>query len=279
MTLHACGRLKTKPPTYMTYHFYAVPDQPAPITTEWAKHMFTQAAAFMPRARSANAIARKSVWAPNVKVFVNELGVIGKQAYCPVETLFTTSKRFWNLKAALYGFYYGEIAAMGAVAIAASQLTGYPAGAYEIRGHALLRNFPCVSLLNWKDGTGTAHFWALQMFIDVLGNGPKAVVSANATVPQLPAGMWPLPSVIYAAGFTVNGTRIVLFSNTNTSSTFATVPGAAGGTLHTVDENAGHDAIPYRTERLDSDTVNLLPFAVSLLEMPSTQHASAKVVA
>ena len=264
---HAVG---TKPPAYMTYHFYAVPDQPAPITAEWPKHMFEQAVAFMPRARSANAIARRSAWAPTVKIFMNELGVIGGRN-CPVETLFTSSKRFWNLKAALYGFYYGEFAGMGAVGIAASQFTGYPAGAYVIRGHSLLRNFPCVSLLNWNDGSGTAHFWALQMFIDILGNGIKSVVPVNITSPQLPSGTWPLPSVIYSAGFVVGGRRIVLFSNTNASSTIASVTGAAGGTLHTVDEDAGHDAIPYRTQQLHTDTIGLLPFAVALLEMPSEQ--------
>ena len=157
---------------------------------------------------------------------------------------------------------------MGAVGIAASQFTGYPAGAYTIRGHSLLRNYPCVSLLNWNDGSGTAHFWALQMFIDVLGNGLKTVVPVNVTSPQLPPRIWPLPAVVYAAGFMVDERRIVLLSNTNASSAFASVPGAAGGVIHTVDENAGHGAVPYRTQRLDNDTVGLLAFSVALLEMP-----------
>ena len=229
--------------------------------------MFTQAADYMPLARRANAIARKSTWAPNVKSFVNELGVIGFER-CPVDTLFTSSKSFWNLKAALFGYYYGEFAGMGAVGIAASQFTGYPAGAYTIRGHSLLRNYPCVSLLNWNDGSGTAHFWALQMFIDVLGNGLKTVVPVNVTSPQLPPRIWPLPAVVYAAGFMVDERRIMLLSNTNASSAFASVPGAAGGVIHTVDENAGHGAVPYRTQRLDNDTVGLLAFSVALLEMP-----------
>ena len=259
---HAPG---TKPPQYMTYHFYARPK--TNHTTEWAESFFTQAIGYMPLARQANAIARKSTWAPNVKSFVNELGVIGGD-HCPVDTLFNSFKGFWNLKAALYGYYYGEFAGMGAVGIAASQFTGYPAGAYMIRGHSLLRNFPCVSLLNWNDGSGTAHFWTLQMFIDVLGNGPKAVVPVNTTSPQLPPQRWPLPAVVYSAAFKVDERRIVLLSNTNASSTFVDVRGAAGGVIHTVDENAGHGAVPYRTQRLDSDTVGLLPFAVTLLEMP-----------
>lgn len=210
-----------------------------------------------------------------MKTFVNELGVIGG-AYCPVDTLFNSSKRFWNMKAALYGYYYGEFAGMGAVGIAASQFTGYPAGAYTIRGHSLLRNFPCVGLLNWNDGSGTAHFWTVQMFIDVLGNGPKAVVPVNTTSPRLPPHRWPLPAVIYSAAFKVDGRRVVLLSNTNASSTFVNVRGAARGVIHTVDENAGHGAVPYRTQRLDNDTVDLLPFAVALLEM-SRDHESVIV--
>ena len=172
---------------------------------------------YMPLTRQANAIARKPTWAPNVKLFVNELGVIGGDHW-PVDTLFSSSKSFW--KAALFGYYYGEFAGMGAVGIAASQFTGYPAGAYTIRGHSLLRNFPCVSLLNWNDGSGPAHFWTLQMFIDVIGNGPKVVVPVNASSPPLPPQRWPLPAVIYSAAFKLDERRIVILSNTNTSSTY-----------------------------------------------------------
>ena len=40
-----------------------------------------------------------------------------------------------------------------------------------------------------------------------------------------------------------------------------------GGVIHTVDEHLGHGAVPYRTQRLDNDTICLLPFAVDLVEM------------
>ena len=47
-----------------------------------------------------------------VKINVDEVGIIGGR-YCPVKTLFTTDKAYWNIAASLWGYYYGELARLG----------------------------------------------------------------------------------------------------------------------------------------------------------------------
>ena len=43
-------------------------------------------------------------------------------------------------------------------------------------GKPVNNNFPCVSMMDWRgNGSDTARTWALQLTIDVLGNGEKHV--------------------------------------------------------------------------------------------------------
>ena len=211
---------------------------------------------------------------PQVKIFQDEVGIIGGY-HCPVSTLFGPDKQYWNIAASLWGFYYGELARLGSTAIAASQLIGYPAGAWSIHGQPVQRNFPCVSLMDWRgNGSDTARTWALQMTIDVLGNGKKKVfpvmggggghahpvtghglTAAGGSAPTDRHGSdhspaqpgasllppWPLASTVYSIGFELldTGKRVVLVSNTNISAASITVHGAAGSTMHTVDASAG----------------------------------------
>ena len=91
----------------------------------WSPHLFHQAAQFIERAQHVNGlITAGSFGGSAVKINVDEVGIIGG-SYCPVPTLFSADKDYWNIAAALWGFYYGELARLGTSAIAASQLTGY----------------------------------------------------------------------------------------------------------------------------------------------------------
>ena len=189
---------------------------------------------------------------------VNGFGVLSLQA-----------ESFWNIAASLWGYYYGELARLGSTAIAASQLTGYPAGVWTIHGSPVNHNFPCVSMMDWRrNGSDTARTWSLQMTIDVLGNDEKKMFAAEVSAPAAPASPWPLKSTVYSIGFErADGKRVVLLSNTNSSATTATLRGASGATIHTVDASAGVGTTPYRTAKLASDVIELAPSAFSLVEL------------
>jgi hypothetical protein len=89
-----------------------------------------------------------------------------------------------------------------------------------------------------------------------------------------PPSWWPTPTVVYAAGFVkLDGKRVVLLSNTNSSSQTVALEGASGGVIHVVDLEHGHGDRPYRNESLESETIQLGPLAVALIEMPpADQH-------
>ena len=70
--------------------------------------------------------------------------------------------------------------------MAASQLTGYgypsedPRQMWPSPGVLERNNFPCVTMLSWVDGSGTARFHGLKMMIEVLG-GAETRKSVMAT--------------------------------------------------------------------------------------------------
>eukprot|EP00937_MAST-01D_sp_MAST-1D-sp2_P007533 g7533.t1 len=296
------------PPSYVTYHFYAFPghdsddaagamwgpDARWPVqhskpvalpVSQWPVHLFKQAARFVARAEHVNGLVRAGTFrgpgGADVKISANEVGVIGG-SLCPSADLFSTAdgRLFWNLKASLWAYYFAELARLGVDAIASSQITGYPPSTWEIHGKPVANNYPCVSMLDWHNGSHTAVSWALQMFIDVLGAGAGGDMMA-AMPPHTgergtgsgAAPYWPLPSVLYSMGFTINraggdSKRVILLANTNSSNATATLTGVAGGKLHLVDAAAGHGTTPYSTTELKSGLVALGPLAVALVELP-----------
>ena len=129
-------------------------------------------------------------------------------------------------------------------------------------------------LKDWRGaGQDTARTWALQMTIDILGNGPKRVFAAKVSGLPKPASYWPLPSTVYAIAFELLDTKmkIILLANTNTSAVGGvgvTVAGAAGAALYTVDEASGVGGVPYRKGVVGADgKVALGASAYSLLVM------------
>lgn len=244
----------------------------------WPPHLFSLAANFVPQAAAINHAVRTGSFGGGTQVNVNEVGSVATNEaahLCPTaESLFGgEGEAWWRLQASLYAYLYGELARQGAYAVAASQIIGYPEGAIDIRGHKARVNFPCVSMVDWRDGSATARVWALRMFIDVLGNGPKTVFAVDAAGERAPRPRWPLPSVVYALGFELAEKpaaegRVVLLANTNSSAASARLAGASGATMHVVDAAAGHGDVPYRSEVLASESVALAPLAVALVVMP-----------
>jgi hypothetical protein len=71
----------------------------------------------------------------------------------------------------------------------------------------------------------------------------------------------------------VQGKRVILVSNTNSSATSVSVPGATGAKAHTVDEHAGYGETPYSTKVLTGEELQLAPSAYVLLELPHVAAA------
>ena len=94
--------------------------------------VFAQAASFARQARAIRAQLDSSDWGgPGTKLNIDEVGLIGGSG-CPVHDsargaarLFVDERLFFNLGAAMFAYIYGELAAIGADMVAASQTLAF----------------------------------------------------------------------------------------------------------------------------------------------------------
>jgi len=78
---------------------------------------------------------------------------------------------------------------------------------------------------------------------------------------------------VYAAAFVkLDGKRVVLLANTNSSTQTVAVEGASGAVIHVVDSEHGYGDRPYSNDTLGSETIQLRPLAVALVEMPLNHY-------
>lgn len=218
---------------------------------------FAQADSFLAAAARVQAIVAKL--SPRTKVNVDEIGSIGACGAPGVP------RWFFNAIGAVYAYTYARLASLGVEIMAASQLTAYPGGHFP--GGLSGGNFPCVTMLDWRDGSGTARFWTLKMMIDVLGGAAtrKALVATEAA----PAGG------VFAQGIEVRAAdggqvlrRTVLLVNKKNESATVTVTSAAGAAAAWVDYSAGYAGIPYGSRQLGNDgTLSLDGWAVAIVTL------------
>ena len=258
----------------ISYHWYAENAYAAPAPQgDWQNiganpaDVFLQSAQFLVSARMVKDLIRelhpaRAEPGPNkLRVFCNEVGVL---VGGPPPQPFGAGRWWWNLEAAMFGYVYASLAALGVDAIAASQLTGYE----------VPENAPSISMLDWNTGHGTAWFWVVQMFTDTLGSGPKDVLPtlvngalSNQTVrpfdPTRPgmcahsmngkafteAHVQPLFAQAFALNVAGVSKRIVILVNTRNCSAAVVVAGAAGGSVRAVDLEAGFGSTPYKEVR------------------------------
>lgn len=269
-----------KPPEYASYHFYAFLPQGRALDMSRfnVSFVFAQAAGFAKQARAIRAQLDSADWGgPSTKLNFDEVGLIGGSG-CPLHDstrgaarLFVDERLFFNLGASMFAYVYGELAAVGADMVAASQTLAFNGTALHPAPF-----YPCLTLIDWVPPYGgNARFWGLKMMIDVLGNELKTVVAVNATTGSAPLPpWWPTSTVVYAAGFVrLDGKHIVLLANTNSSAQTIALQGARGGIIHAVDSEHGYGERPYSNETLESETIQLKPLAVALVEMPCNSRA------
>ena len=255
--------------------------------------VFLQSAQFLVSARMVKDLisefhpARAEPGPNKLRVFCNEVGVL---VGGPPPQPFGAGRWWWNLEAAMFGYVYASLAALGVDAIAASQLTGYE----------IPENAPSISMLDWKTGHGTAWFWVVKMFTDTLGSGPKDVLPtlvngalSNQTVRPFDstrpgmcahsmndkafteAHVQPLFAQAFALNAAGVSKRIIMLVNTRNCSAAVVVAGAAGGSVRAVELEAGFGLTPYKeyTMPAENDTLVIGGFAVALVTLKTDDLA------
>ena len=251
----------TVPLDYISYHWYGAGPGTAPGL--WAP--FEQADTLLAEAARIQAIVAEL--SPATKVNVDEIGSIGG-----CNDVMSSDRWYFNAIGAVYAYVYARLAALGVEIMAASQLlaygdqsrvafSGFPGGLDTF-------NFPCVTMLSWEDGTGTARFHTLKLLIDGLSgaNTVKTLVATtfNATDQVFAQGFLVAPAGGGAAGAPPSRKVLLLVNKANTSCS-VTVQGASGANTTWVDMQHGHGTLPYGSATLQSDGVNMGGYAVQLI--------------
>eukprot|EP00931_Biecheleriopsis_adriatica_P091242 TRINITY_DN65140_c0_g1_i1.p1 TRINITY_DN65140_c0_g1~~TRINITY_DN65140_c0_g1_i1.p1 ORF type:complete len:572 (+),score=69.34 TRINITY_DN65140_c0_g1_i1:76-1716(+) len=234
--------------------------------------VFVQASQFVSAAARVQRLVKEL--APSVRTYVNEVGILAQDPPASTQP-FGKDRWWWNLQASHFAYVYGELAALGVDAIAASQLTGYPGNAASI------------SMLDWTNGQASAYFAVVKMFIDTLGSGSKTVVQTRVDgtlSSDLIKGLHPdqwmcihslgaekidetLAAPIYSQAMVLDdedGSRMLLLANTRNVSANITVTDAAGGSVRSV----GLGMSAYSEFKLVNDQLLLTGFAVAIVRLP-----------
>ena len=109
---------------------------------------------------------------------------------------------WWNIQAAVWALYVGELSAAGVDMVGASQFVGWPVGPAGTpvgvpAGNAATGcpfqsqigvggNCPEMSMIDWTNGALNSRSWTMKMMIDGLGNKPKQVLETNVSMPGKP---------------------------------------------------------------------------------------------
>ena len=118
-------------------------------------------------------------------------------------------------------------------------------------------------MVNWTTGAGTARVWLLDLLVRNFAVGDKLVSTASTNATDVFAQAY------VGGGGGGGGVHKLLLVNKRMTAHSVTVVSAAGGERETVDEASGEQ--PARREKLSSDSIELAPFAVSVVRMPKSQ--------
>ena len=222
----------------ISYHFYATPgpDETAQIHPYT---FFERADHFLDIVRYIESIRKRR--SPTTRTTIDEIGSI--LPHDNVKNPRPIPNSYWNLSGAMYAYIYGRLANLGIDVAGESQLVGYPT------------QFPSVSMIDWKTGRPNARYWVLKLLRDNFGPGDELL------------GTRPPNRYVYAQAFrTRDGKRKLLLVNKRDRSFAISVPGAAGGELHYVDQTTGFQ--PPATAHLASDQLRLRGLAVAVVKFP-----------
>jgi len=209
------------PLDWISYHFYAVPDDNSPVDT-WSKQIFEQTDDFLSHVPIFEKI-RLSL-SPQTKTTINELGVILRNSGTQAEPR-PIPDVYWNMVAAQNAYVYTKLAALGIDAVGMSQMVGYPS------------QYPSVSMVNWETGVGNARYFTLKLIIKHIGvqNGNRDVTLVQ-TEQQSPN--------LFVQSFIVGGksqpwVKKTLIVNKSSTTVNVEVDGLDRGSLEYLDTTTG----------------------------------------
>ena len=250
--LNASNHLPGTPLDFISYHNYAVPADRNRVAGYEA--MFDQFDGFLGVVDNIELI--RTALSPSTRTTIDEAGCIlpgdpyGDGGF---------PRTWWSACNAAWTYLFAHCQQRGIDVIGHSQLVGYPALPDVLGG--LDPQYPSVALLNWTSGAGTQNYHGLDLAIRYLAAGNE-IVSSQATATT------DVYSQAYVDRRGSSDVHKVLLVNKRSTVQQATVTGASGGEMLTVDDDSGER--PARREKLSSDTITLAPFAVSLIHMPAT---------
>ncbi|GAA4664350.1 hypothetical protein [Frondihabitans cladoniiphilus] len=241
------------PIAWISYHFYAHPAL-SETFDEWQHSLFAQADGFVTTVRWIESVRKRL--SPTTKTMINEVGIILAEDELTAHGAEMGEPDFpdayWNLAGALYAHLVVELTKLEIDVIGESQLVGYPG------------QFPSVSMVDWNTGEPNARFRVLQLLRESLV--PGDVLVADPLVAAT-GGRGDALGVPDRLPFVHDGERRVLLVNRTGEPVTTEVPGAVGGSLRTVDEESAGG--PIRSSGVDSDTIELAPYSVACLRLPT----------
>ncbi|CAE7909014.1 ARFGEF2, partial [Symbiodinium sp. KB8] len=160
------------PIDYISVHHYAsCVNRTDPST--YSSGFFGDFAAWMKTFKETALVMRNSSSFPDVKLDLDELGVIMPGDNDPSGGLDADLPDiYWNAAGAAYAYVFATLAPLGVEVLGQSQLAGSP----KIPEWGIpLPQYPSVSLLDWRTGLGNARYWVLKLLIEEFAPGDLLV--------------------------------------------------------------------------------------------------------
>lgn len=237
------------PLDFISYHFYATPQEPQEGQTPEVDQytFFDQADGFLKTVHYIEAIRKRL--SPATKTTIDELGSISADdggQNDPAHVTKPIPNSYWILSGAMYAHVFGQLNELGIDVAGESQLVGCPT------------QYPSVSMVDWNDGKPNARFWVLKLLHDRFHPGDKLVESEASG---------PMSAHLYTLAFiTQDGKRRSLLVNKRNRSFEVSIDGASGGQIDYVDQSTGFK--PPARAHLAGDSFKLEGLSVSVETLP-----------
>ena len=223
------------PLDYISYHFYATPTKEQTLDC-WQYTFFDEVDGFLGKVRYVESIRKRL--SPETKTDLDELGVILPTDNTRVDNV-PPPAAYWNLAGALYADLFIETSRMQIDIVGESQLIGYPT------------QYPSVSMMDWTNNQPNARFWVLKLIKDSFHPGDKLVQTSGSTRDTA------------AQAFVTPTGRKLLLVNKRDREQVVKLPDPDKATALSVDPETGDN--PARVMQLSADTIELEPFAVTVV--------------
>jgi len=206
----------------VSYHMYATLSADKNDPGQYPYTVFEQADSHLETIRITDSIRRRL--SPQTRVDINESGILFKNVPRGWGMMDGASipDAFWNLSAAYYAYIYAGLADQGIAIIGKSTLWSDP------------KDWPEVSLLDWKTGKPNARYRVLKLIRENFRPGDKLI----GTDVERIDGKYP----VFARGFiTPDGNQKILLVNKTNRTYHVSVSGTQNGRAEFVDQTTSFE--------------------------------------